>query len=208
MIVSGNWQKILIIFVAGLVFGGCSPRESNNTLETKPTEAVKKEETQIEVSQETLEYRDDNFGFSLVYPKSLNFEKQDPYPGGTIRQIGFRVDGITESQMLNNNDLPKSLMQNNLYCNLDESYGSAVCVNKKIEEIKNLKGVGGYKISREKTFYDEDGKENIFEDLVYAFPLKTKIGVSTYRAIILTVKYPSEQNLEILKNISETVQMD
>ena len=199
---------ILVLIVSVFVLGGCTPQKQNNILENKPTETVenKSEETKIEISQETQNYNDDNFRFSFSYPKSLNFETQTPYPGGTIKLIGFRVDGITDSQLLSK-DLAKSLMQNDLYCNLDETGGGALCNNKNVEEMTNAKGTSGYKIKREKTFYDDDGKETILEDWVYAFPLKTEIGVSTYRAIILSVKYPSDQNLSVLKNIAETVEI-
>ncbi len=199
--------KILIV-ISMLFLGGCGQKTENIISNQKPSEIIEeKKETKLEISNETQEFRDDKFGFLLAYPKSLNFETQSPYPGGTIKEIGFRIDGITESQLLNN-DLSKSLMQNDLYCNLDETGGSALCSNKSIEEIKNLKGVNGYKISRDKTFYDDDGNENILKDFVYAFPLKTEIGVSTYKAIILTVKFPSEQNLEILEKIMNTVEIN
>lgn len=199
----------LVLVMSVFVLDGCTPQVQNNIPENKSTEKIenRNDEKKVEISQETQEYKDDNFGFSFSYPKSLNFESQTPYPGGTIKLIGFRVDGITESQMISNNDLPKSLMQNDLYCNLDETGGSVLCNNKNVEEIINVKGIGGYKVKREKTFYDDDGKETVLEDWVYAFPLKTKIGVSTYRALILTVKYPNEQNLNVLKNISETVKI-
>lgn len=202
--------RFLIIPLSMFFLGGCSQNKTiqQNIEPTKVVEEKKTEITKIEISNETQNYKDDNFGFSFTYPKSLNFETQTPYPGGTIKIIGFRVDGITESQMVSNTDLSKSLMQNDLYCNLDETSDSTLCTNINIEEIKNSKGVSGYKISRDKTFYNDDGDENILKDFVYAFPLKTKIGVSTYRAIVLTVKYPSEQNLEILKNISETVEIN
>ena len=190
--------------------GGCGQKTENKISSQKPFEVIEEKKTEIskvEISNETQSYKDDNFGFSFTYPKSLNFETQSPYPGGTIKEISFRIDGITESQLLNN-DLSKSLMQNDLYCNLDETGGSALCSNKSIEKIKNLKGVNGYKISRDKTFYDDDGNENILRDFVYAFPLKTEIGASTYKAIILTVKFPSEQNLEILEKIMNTVEIN
>lgn len=200
---------ILVLIVSVFVLGGCTTKKQDNVLENKPTEIVDKkvEPAKIEISKETQEYKDDNFGFSFSYPKSLNFEVQTPYPGGTIKSVSFRVDGITESQMVSNNDLSRSLMSNDLYCNLDETGGSALCNNKNVEEITNAKGISGYKVKREKTFYDDDGKETVLEDWVYAFPLKTKIGVSTYRMIVLTVKYPSEQNLSVLKGIAETVEI-
>jgi hypothetical protein len=200
---------ILVLVISVFVLGGCTPQKQDNISENKPTEIIesKNEETKIEISKEIREYKDDSFGFSFSYPKSLNFEVQTPYPGGTIKLIGFRVDGITESQMISNNDLARSLMSNDLYCNLDETGGSALCNNKNVEEITNSKGTSGYKVKREKTFYDDDGNETVLEDWVYAFPLKTKIGVSTYRMIVLTVKYPSEQNLSVLKSIAETVEI-
>ncbi|MCW1949703.1 MAG: hypothetical protein KIH89_004670, partial [Candidatus Shapirobacteria bacterium] len=194
---------ILVLAISIFVLGGCTPKKQDNFSESKPTEIIKNksEETKIEISQETQDYKDNNFGFSFSYPKSLNFELQTPYPGGTIKAIGFRVDGITDSQLLSK-DLARSLMSNDLYCNLDETGGGALCSNKNVEEIINSKGTSGYKVKREKTFYDDDGKETIMEDWVYAFPLKTEIGVSTYRAIILTVKMPNQQNLAVLKNLS------
>ena len=191
--------------VSSFMVGGCGKKEVpqiNNEL--TPTEKI--ESKKVSISETMKEYKDDQFGFLFSYPDSLDFETQTPYPGGTIKAIGFRVDGITESQLLNN-DLAKSLMQNDLYCNLDETGGSVLCTNKLVEKYTNQKGIEGYKISRDKTFYDEDGNETVMNDLVYAFPLKTEIGASTYKAMIFGIKVPSEQNLKILEKITNTVEI-
>lgn len=165
--------------------------------------------TNIPISQEWQEYEEENYNFSFSYPKSFNFERQNTYPGGTIKEIGFRVDGLTESQMVSK-ELEVSLKSNDLYCNLDESFGEAVCSNINVEVFTNSKGVSGYLINREKNFYDDETSEpTLFKDIVYAFPIReNNKSISSYKAIIFSIKYPSAENLELLRQIVDTVKVN
>ena len=163
---------------------------------------------QISLSSTFKEHKDERFAFSFSYPDNLNFELQSPYPGGIIKDLTFRVDGITESTLLYK-DLQKSLLNNDLYCNMDTTGGGVTCKNERTEEFVNAKGTKGIKVFRTKEFDEEDSETPTkLDDIVYVFPLlkgaKTSV-YSPYLVIVFSVKIPSKNNLDFLDQIVQTV---
>jgi hypothetical protein len=84
----------------------------------------------------------------------------------------------------------ESLLDTDLMCNADSPGGSVSCKNTAIKPFTNQSGTLGFLIRRTKVMTGIDDKT--FADTAYVFPL------TAGNAIIISVEYPSPENLTIL----------
>lgn len=92
---------------------------------------------------------------------------------------------------------PEEILAADLACTADSPKISISCQNTAIRPFTNQSGSEGFLIRRTKTI---EGAENagVYQDTAYVFPLNSPASPG----IIISVEYPSEENLQILADIA------
>ena len=133
-------------------------------------------------------YTNNTLRYSLLYPANTSINQAESATTAWDDTYTLRFDAY----QLANPSL-EILLDIDLMCNANGPMGSVSCKNTAVRPLTNQAGTEGFLIRRTKTITG-GAHAGEYKDTAYVFPLHT----SPAPALILSVEYPSADNLQIL----------
>ncbi len=126
--------------------------------------------------------------YELLYPADSVMQESSDQQTSWDNTYTLRIDSYFSDTF----DL-EDILATDLMCDADGPTGSIYCKNTAVRPFTNQSGSAGFLVRRTKTI---EGTNNPgeYQDTAYVFPINSPESAG----VILSVEYPSEENLQVL----------